>query len=308
MSFFVKNGGRRWFSILSALLVAVAALQTVIYLFCYDQSLGLYEQGFPTDLVKLGYLLIALLICSSTAFLPLYLIKKNAPDCLPLECKQTDSSAIDFLSLLTAASIAASLITQIVMRYTDDPLSVLLLSPADANRTAHTMLLASLVLALPATLYFIGIFTRKISPYSLLLTILWVCAYLLRVYFDTSVLLMSPLRQMTILGLSATIFFLLAELRLVKGRPSYILYSIAATLTALFAGTSGSSALLMTALGRCSVTVETGYYAFQLLIALFALFRLKAVLTPIFAAFEKAHPATDHTDKPADPSSEEEAV
>lgn len=293
MSFFVQNVRRRWFTVLSALLLIVTALQSLLYLTCYDSDIGLYRQGFPIGLLRIGYLLIAAPALSGIIILPLTAIKKAAPNAIPLEPKPLPSGAVDFFALLSAASIAGTLITQLICSGTDDPLSILLQNPGNANLNAHYMLLASLILALPALLWFIAIYARKKWIFAPALTLIWVCAYLLRVYFDSSQLLMSPTRLMTIAALTATIFFLIVEMRLVRGIFSPILYGSAATLTALFAGVSGFSALLLTAVGSLPASTETLYYAFQLCIALFALFRMKAVLSPIYDAYDAASDEED---------------
>lgn len=287
MSFFAKNSGRRWFYILSAILLLVALLQSTIYLTCYDSDIGLYKHGFSAGALKIAYLLIALFTLSGVIVLPLCLIKKTAPSCIPRQLSVAPSRAAEFFALLTAASVVGTLITQLVRINADDALSILLQNPSATNTTARTMLVVSLVLALFAAIYFVAVFAGKKTVYPLLLTLIWVCAYMLRVYFDTSVLLMSPTRQMTLIALAAIALFLIAELRLARDIPSLMLYTVSATLTALFAGVSGFSSLLLTAVGSLPLSTETVYFAFQLMIALFALFRLNGVLTPVFAAFDK---------------------
>lgn len=274
MSFSSQKSGRGWFMLLSAILLVVAAVQSILYLTCYDSDIGLYQYGFSGGALQVAYLIVALVLC-----LPLLFLKKSSPTLFARERTLPSSSGIDLFALLTSASIAATLITQLVRLYADDPLSILLLDPSEANSNAHTMLLISLVLALPAMIYFIGLFARKTWAYALLPSIFWVSAYLLRVYFDVSLLLMSPTRLMTIAALTATALFLLAELRLARGIFSPMLYGVSATLTALFAGVSGFSGLFLTIVGRLPISTETAYLAFQLSIALFALFRLKALLT-----------------------------
>lgn len=286
MSFFAKNIGKRWFYILSAILLGVAAIQSILYLTCYEEALGLYKFGFPSGVVAVGYLLVAFVTLSGVIYLPLYAIKKSAPKCLEIVISPKPTRALDFVSLLTAASIAATLVTQLIRLNADDPLSILLSNVSDTNTTARTMLVLSLVLAIPAAVYFVGFFAQKTWPYALLFTIVWLCVYMLRVYFDTSILLMSPIRMMTLAALSAALFFLLMELRLARGIHCPILYSVGATLTALFSGVSGFTALLLTVCGRLPLSTESVYYAFQLLLALFALLRMKEILTPIFAAFD----------------------
>lgn len=295
MSFFSKNSGRRWFLLLCIFLLVAAVLQSVLYLTCYDSEIGLYKQGFPTGVLKAGYFVVALLLVSGCVCLPLLIIKKTKPDCFPSLQTKKSSLTADFFALLSAASIAATLITQLIRVYAEDPLSILLLNPSDANATARTMLLVSLGLALPATLYFIGLYARKNWTYPLVFTILWVCTYMLRVYFDVSSLLMSPTRLLTIAAMAVTVLFLLAELRHARSIFSPMMYAVTATLTALFAGVSGFSGLLLTAVGPLEPSTETPYFAFQLTIALFALFRLKAMMIPALSAFEQAEQRNKET-------------
>lgn len=288
MSFFAKNSGRRWFALLSVILFVVTAAQSILYLTCYDFELGLYVQGFPIGALKLAYLLVALLSVSGLIVLPLIAIKKQASSAIPLDGHPAPSRAADLFALLCGALIAGTLITQLVRINADDQLSILLLNPAQTNMNAHYSLLASLILALPALLYFVGIFAGKKWSFAPLLTLVWVCAYMLRVYFDAELLLMSPTRQLTLAALCAIALFLIAEMRLIRGIFSPIFYGIAATLAALFAGASGFGALLLTIVGRLPLSTETIYYAFQLTAALYALFRMRSLLSPIFAARDRA--------------------
>lgn len=284
MSFFAPKSGRRWCSLLGIFLLAAALIQSVLYLTCFDGELGLYKQGFPVGLLTCGYLIAALLITGGVVCLPLLSIKKTSPELLCREMTDRSSPMTDFFALLTAVTIGATLITQLVRLNADDSLSIMLLSTSDVNSTARTMLILSLVLAIPALLYFIGFFARKKWAYPLVLTFLWVCAYMLRVYFDASILLMSPTRLLTIAALAMTVLFLLAELRTVRSLSSPIMYALTASLTALFAGVSGLGGLLLGFAGLIPIGCETPYYAFQLSVALFAFFRLRDRMLSIFTA------------------------
>lgn len=285
MSFFAKKSGQKQFIALCICLLVALVFQSILLVTCYEPEIGLYRYGFSTELLKIGYLIAALITLSAVVLLPLARIKKQAPDCLRPVSKPAPSLIADLFALVTAAAIAATLIAQLLNLYAYDPLSDLLLDASDHNSTAYTMHLASLILALPATFHFIALFAGKKWRYPLLLTLLWACTYMLRVYFDTSVLLMSPLRQLTLVALVMIVVFLIAELRLARSICTPIFYSVSATLTALFAGLSGVSGLLLTAIGYLPTSTETAYYAFQLAIALFALFRMKAVMAPIYEAF-----------------------
>lgn len=288
MSFFAKNRGRGWFICLCLILLAVALIQSVLYLTCYDSGIGLYRHGFPDGALKLGYLLVACLTVLGFVILPIMRIKKTVSPKLTRTLQPTSSRAVECFALLTAAALAATLITQLINLNAYDPLSILLQTPTQATSTTRTMLIASLIFALPATLPFIGLFAGKKWTYPLLLTLLWTAAYILRVYFDTGVLLMSPTRLMTLAALAAVILFLIAELRLARGIATPMFYGIAATLAALFAGVSGSSALVMTAAGLLPTNTETAYFAFQLAFALYALLRMKAVMAGLFEAYAQS--------------------
>lgn len=279
MSFSAKNYGRVWFAVTAVVIAAVAVLQSLLYLNCYDASIGLYEKGFPTGALKLAYLLIAAALC-----LPLLLLKKRAPDSFAHQNTLTSTLPTDFFALLTGGTIAASLVIQLINLNADDPFSILLQNPSDANATAHTMLIVTLASALPAAAHFVSVFVGKKWSFSLLLALLWTCAYMFFAYFNASTLLMSPTRQLTLAALCAVAFFLVTELRLVREIPSTLMYAIAATLAALFAGASGLGGLVLTFSGKLPFSAETAYYAFQLSIALFALFRLRAMLVPTMNA------------------------
>lgn len=298
MSFSSKNYGRAWFILLASVIAVVTALQSVLYLIFYDDSIGLYVQGFPTGALKIAYLLIAVALC-----LPLIFLKKCAPDCFALKKPLPNTSLTDFFALLTGGTIAATLVIQLINIRGNDPLSILLLNPTNSNTTARTMLIAALVLALPAAFYFIGFFIQKKWGLSLLFTLLWICAYMLCVYFDSSILLMSPTRELTLAALCAIAFFLIAELRLVRGIYSTMMYAVSATLTALFAGASGLGGLMLTFSGSLPYITETAYYAVQLSIALFALFRLGALLMPANTTAKTVVRASE----PAETAEEEEA-
>lgn len=283
MSFVAQKSTQKPFITLCICLLAAVLLQAVLLLTCYEPEIGLYRYGFPTGILTIGYLAAALIVLSVVVFLPFAGIHKQAPDCLRV-CRPCRSAAAEVLALLTAVAIAATLIAQLVNLYAYDPLSDLLLDPSESNSTAHFMHLASLVLALPATAHFIALFAGKKTTYPLLLTLLWTCAYMLRVYFDSSVLLMSPIRQLTLVALVTVVLFLIAELRLARSVCTPLFYSVCAALAAFFAALSGVSGLLLTAIGYLPASTETAYYAFQLVIALLALFRVRAVMIPLFDA------------------------
>lgn len=297
MSFFAQKSARRWLLTICILLIAVVAAQSILLLTCYDSTLGLYKQGFPPLLLRLGYLVIAFLAVSGAVYLPLNAVKKQVPDAFARPSKEKSSRLADFFALLSAASIIGTLIMQIIRLNAYDHLSILLTNPSDANQTAHIMLIASLALAIPAAFYFICIYTGKNRLYPAVITLLWVCAYLLRVYFDAGILLMSPIRQLTIVALSASALFLVGELRIARGLSATMMYAVFATLTVLFAGAGGISGLLLTAIGATAVSTETLYYAFQLAFALFALVRVYCVLSPVFDAFDRSFSLPTPSDK-----------
>lgn len=301
MSFSIPQNKRKLFILLCVCLAIVAVIQSVLYLTCYDGTVGLYQQGFSRDGLKIAYLLVAALLC-----LPFFFIQKS--ELSPADRVLSSTRATDFFALLSGASIIGTLATQLININAHDRLSILLQNPSNTNSSAQTLLMASLILALPAAIYFFGVFSQKNWVYPLLLTILWVSSYMLRVYFDTELLLMNPTRQMTLAALSAILFFLIAELRLVRGIESLRMYAVAATLTALFAGVSGIGSLLLTLLGHLPFETETVYCAFQLAIAIYALFRLKMVLVGAPVARTETVSDDHDEDNPSESNDSEESV
>lgn len=305
MSFLAKNSARKQFCLLCICLLIANVLQAILLLNFYEPKIGLYQYGFPTDILKIGYLAAALIILTAVVFLPMASVENRAPDRLRSLSAPCRSVAAELLALLTAIAIAATLIAQLVNLYAYDPLSDLLLNPSDSNSTARFMHLTTLVLALPAAVPFFSLFAGKKPSYPLLFTLLWTCAYMLRVYFDSSILLMSPIRQLTLVALVTVVLFLIAELRMVRSVCTARFYSIAATLCALFASLSGMGGLLLTAVGYLTTSTETSFYAFQLVIALLALFRQKAIMTSTLDACPSMQ--NRNASSPAD-TAEKEAV
>lgn len=273
-----------------SLLALLTAVQILFYLYGYEFESDLYLHGpLPTITVAVWL----------TAALGAILLNLPLPGkTLCFELKIRSTMWIDTASLLTAASLLATLALPVLfLNDGGDMLGNLLTSAEEADATAKMMLIASIVLAIPAAFHFILRFAHhKTYPQSACALLIWTAFSALRVYFDMRYLLTSPRRIMHLVALLALLFFLIAELRQARGIVNRRFYGIGASLVIVVAGCDAICNLLLAAMGHLSLGSEIANYLFLLTVTLYAAARLHALCTE-----EKANEA-EEADAPSAPA------
>ena len=276
----------------AALLAVLTVVQSLFYLYGYEFEADLYQHGPLPTLTMSAWLIAA--IGAILVNLPL----PGKATCFELKIRSTVWT--DAVSLLTAASLLATLALPILlMNDTTDMLGILLTSAAETDATAKMMLIASLVLAIPSAFHFILSFAHhKTYPQSACALLFWTAFAALRVYFDMRYLLTSPRRIMHLVALLAVIFFLIVELRQARGIVTGRLYGIGASIVIVIAGCDAICNLLLAAMGWVSLGSEISTYLFLLCIALYAAARLCALCTAEKAPVSEATEAPTTLDAP----------
>lgn len=272
------------------LLCVLTAVQLYLYLTGYEFDADLYVPGSLPTVTAALWIFAAAGAILLNCFLP------GKATCS--ELKISSNVATDTASLLCAAALAGSLLLPIILKNGGtDMLGNLLASSSPNDSTARLMLIASLVLAIPAAVHFILQFAHhKSYPQSACALLLWAAFSALRIYFDMRYLLMSPRRIMHLVALIAVLLFLIAELRQARGVATHRFYAIAASLMIVLAGCDAISNLILTAMGWLAPGSEICTYIFLLVIALYAGSRLAALCTtpkpaPAPTAGDQAEPS-----------------
>lgn len=248
--------------------VLVGGLQLFLYLTGYEFDTRLYRHGFYPALTALLWLISGAVVVAYSMTLP----KKELCEELTLP----HSSLLDFTALIAAASLAGLLLTIFLFRNSPtDQLIRLLHSTVETDSTARSMLLLSLVAAIPSIIHFVLLFYKRINhPFGITAPLLFVAFSALQSYFDMRTLLMSPRRVLHLMVLLAVMLFLIAELRMARGVCGRRFYFASATLTVVFAFGDAFSNLALSLFGWQALGTELTVYFFLLSIALFAFSRI----------------------------------
>ena len=199
----------------------------------FDFGTGLYYAGTPKALIIIP--IIALILFFASSFLTLKL------DDMPLRYPKNHSLLTVFASALAGISMIFTVIMQFCARPTDH-LSQLYTTELEGLATASLMLKLSLVFAVLGVIYFVVIIvTNKANPLLAILSVAWILAVILRIYYDMTFIITNPVRNFTALALCAAALFLLSEIRYLSGKCSPCFFVFAASLASVFCVASGVS-------------------------------------------------------------------
>lgn len=287
------------------LTVLLTVLQLCFYLFGYAFSDDLYQNSaLPTvtgicwAIAAVGAILLALphsgpTVCREFSLAPTWFGRI--------------ASLLAMIALIAALALLA--FPSLLLTAATDPLANLLSSTAPTDETARKMLLATLVMALPAAIHFALHFALGEShPLGIVSVLLFVAFTALRIYFDMRYLLMSPRRVLHLMALLAVMLFLiLGELRLARGIASPRTYIASAGIGVILPFTDALTNLILWAMGKVSLGIEATSYFLLLAISLFALSRLlslcKTAVTP-----RSPDPANSSEASPSDEAPTEEVL
>lgn len=154
----------------------------------------------------------------------------------------------------------------------------------DIGKFQGNMNFVAMILALPASLYFLfpGI-TDRFSEF--LQTVFGLCFIVFTILsLATTHMYMyegltSPVRTQNLLSLSAMMLFVLYEIRFFASKPLPNMYMACAGAAVFFCLTNALPRLILTLLGEMSVSVQTIYAFLELMIAIYAVCRLVLFLS-----------------------------
>lgn len=245
---------------LTCLLSAVGAtVQTLLLIFCYDPTEHLYQQNTPDSVIPL--LILLSLPLALTAFLTTP--KSGTP--LPIPGKKDSPlttgplSKIGALFLLIGAILSGILLfygnflsdhAADLLLQTDSPVNTIAIA---ANLTKISAYVGILAAVYPALLLITG---RGDAIFGMI-TALWMLLVDLSVYFDNSVVLNDPVRLLNLLGLSAAVLWMTADLRLILGRSSLRALRLYGTFLLPILALTSLPTLIATAMGILDFTSRT---------------------------------------------------
>ncbi len=262
-------------TLLSAgLAILLGVIQLCFYLTGYEFDTGLYHHG-PLSTLTIWLWTLA---GASVVALSLTLPKKQSCE----EFNPPRSTFSDFSMLICAGFLASVLLSVFIFRTNPaDSLSTLLASRLESDSTARTMLLLSLLTAIPSVFHFLLYYFKGINhPLGITAVLFFTASIAMRVYFDMRYLLMSPRRILHLMALLSVMLFLIAELRAARGLGSRKIYFALSTLAVVFAFADAFSNLLLSMMGWQTLGSELTVYFFLLSMALYAFSRLFSMTFP----------------------------
>lgn len=299
-----KNGSLILF-ISAAIVMALAmvAEQIVVYLNYYSFEDMLWHRGTPTILTQLVYIMVALTALFAAAAAVTvkgcYCDRGLTAD----DAFSADSRLTRLLSLLVGLALVALPIAQLCVIGSSDHLNLLLVyhSPSYQFLVALFHVL-TLLLALPSAFFFVRRFLGKkrtlaeTFPFLLFLTV-----FVLRVYFDMTVMLNNPRRLFSVVTLLAMVLYTLCEARLLFEPKRIASYTFVAVLAMVTSAASGFSNLFLNLIGCFADGAEVVYY---LLEAVFSVY----VASKLFALVASAEKVPADSADPAPIPSQEAAA
>lgn len=251
--------------------ILLGTIQLAFYLMGYEFDTGLYKSGSLPTLTAVAWILMGALVAGLSLLLP----RKGSCE----EVSIPSTPFVDFTALIVAASLASVVISLFWFRsQPTDALGGLLSSQSTSDSTARSMLLLSLVLAIPSAIHFFYQFAKHQShPAGVAAVLLFTAFTALRVYFDMRYLLMSPRRILHLVALLSVMLFLVAELRMARGLGSRRTYFALASLTIVFSFADAFSNLVLSMMGWQMLGSALTVYFFLLCVSLYALSRLIAL-------------------------------
>ena len=255
-------------AVTSVITLIGAAMLTIFELAFYDTGANLFSRGAPSWIIVLFAAAVILFSVISSLLI--------RADSFPLTYPERNSKFTGFAELLCAGVLILTFAMQFIrLGNTADHLTGLWLSSSETLTAAVRMLRISVFLALIASVYFIFSFiTEKNSTALAIVFCLWIFAYLLRIYYDMSLLIVDPVRKLTIAALCSVLLFMCAEIRMIVGKPSPRMFVCFGLLALFFCGVSGISKLVIAFTGFGGFSTQSVYDCFEITFALYVLSRL----------------------------------
>lgn len=229
-----------WISLLIG--VVLAAVQTVLYFFCFEEEAFAYTYGiwYPTVLHWGMVAVTAVLLVAS-----LVTVKKDAAVTLA-----EPNRSITFFALLCGFFFAVSVLIRLIYS----------VSGLSTEMTAQEI--ALIVCAIPCAAYFLMIAlsrnpSRTLTAFLGFFPVVWCIINAFILYFDTATPHTSPVRRILYVTLAGVMLYLVAELRYVldMGKPRQYLITGITVIPVLLAASVSNT--VMVAAGRRTVGADS---------------------------------------------------
>ena len=263
--------------ITAVLIFALSALSAVVLSLInsmYIDGNYLYANGAPVFVLPI--LAFAALV---VAGIGASFVKKN--DYSVSELPSGKNSVFHILSLVFVALFLAMFVLYIMFGAFDVGYGQSINGNADLVEKLETLTLfyqIMIILAPLAPVYFvISAFKGKTNAFFGSLTLLWILAYILRLYFDITDWVMSPRKLSTICAMCLAALFFLYEIRFSFARGNIRRYFFVSALTTVFCLSAGLVGVVASLGGVYPSSFEVPYYAVAFAIGLYAAIRLYSI-------------------------------
>lgn len=263
--------------IAAVLIFVLSALSAVVLSVINSMYMGenyLYENGAPTLILPILAVLALVLAVLGTNF-----VKKD--DYMTSELPSDKTSVSYMLSLFFVALFLSIFVLYVMFGAFDIGYGKSISGNSDLLKKLETLTLfyqIMIVLTPLAPVYFvISAFKGKTNAFFGTVTLLWILAYILRLYFDVTDWVMSPRKLSMICAMCFGALFILYEVRFSFARGNIRRYFFVAALTTVFCFSAGLAGVVSSVLGVYPSSFEIPYYAVALALGLYAAVRLYSV-------------------------------
>lgn len=263
--------------ITAVLIFVLSALSAVVLSVINSIYMGenyLYVSGAPTLILPILALLALVLAGVGASF-----VKKD--DYLVSELPSDRTSMLYMLSLLFVALFLAAFVMYILNGAYDIGYGQSIKGNAELLEKLETLTLfyqIMIVLTPLAPVYFvISAFKGKTSAFFGSLTLLWILAYILRIYFDITDWVMSPRKLSMLCAMCFASLFFLYEIRFSFARGNIRRYFFVSALTTVFCFSAGLAGVVSSVLGVYPSSFEIPYYAVAFALGLYGAIRVYSV-------------------------------
>ena len=268
----------------AAAALSVAA-RIILTLTSYDSAYGVYAHGSVTPTV---YHVLLAIVCIAFLLIPLIFSKRFTPQPVPKVGDGTIFTSC-ICAFILGAYVLLSLYNIIIVKAAADIFDILML-----------------IFAIPAIIFFITLLradvkSPAVAAFMSFFPTAWCAVYLIRVYFDFTLLTSSPTKTLHELALLSAMVYLLNESRFLLGNVSGLLFRASAAIAPVLLLSSALPGMILSDKLLIGNSDDFICYAVECALALFILSRL------YFSARTEAPEPVESPVKPeAEPSPAEE--
>ena len=245
--------------------ISAIALSVINRLYIAENYL--YINGAPTAVLP-----ILAFVTVIVAIFGMLSVRKN--DYSPKELPNAGNSLIYTVSLLLVAEFLAIFVLYVMYGAFDIGYGASIKNDASLLEKLETATLfyqLMIILTPLAPVYFVIVaFKQKISSFFGSITLLWILAYILRLYFDVTDWVMSPRKLSMICAMCFAALFMLYEIRFSFGRGNVRRYFFISSLTSVFCFSAGLAGVLSSLFGVFPSSFEIPYYGVAFALGVYA--------------------------------------